>query len=162
MRTQSDAGVASGGACAARPARLWTDIRLGDEGPLSLEQQLVRVIGTGIRTLYICGCIVRISKSPSNAKRTIIDQGFGALEAAHIIPYRGAYEKVPCSVQASKSCLGRGGKNIRPTQPIRARFPAANNAEIMGFLLSVSRTLTVETIFPALTTRPLPEALISS
>ncbi len=33
-RAQSDAGVASGGARAARPARIWSDLRLGDEGPL--------------------------------------------------------------------------------------------------------------------------------
>jgi uncharacterized membrane protein (UPF0182 family) len=33
-RAQSDAGVASGGARAARPARIWPDLRLGDEGPL--------------------------------------------------------------------------------------------------------------------------------
>ena len=31
-RAQSDAGVASGGARAAGPARLWSDLRLGDEG----------------------------------------------------------------------------------------------------------------------------------
>ena len=33
-RAQSDAGVASGGARAAGPARLWSDLRLGDEGSL--------------------------------------------------------------------------------------------------------------------------------
>ena len=36
--------------------------KFGDPG--SLEQRLVRVIGTSIRTLYICGCIVRISNLP--------------------------------------------------------------------------------------------------
>jgi hypothetical protein len=73
-----------------------------------------------------------------------------------------AHQRDACSVQASEFRLGRGGKNVRPTQPIRARFPAANNADRMGFLLSVSRTFTVETTLPALSTRPLPEALISS
>jgi hypothetical protein len=45
--------------------------------------------------------------------------------------------RLPCVANLQPSCtaqafdLRSGGKNIRLTQPIRARFPAANNAERM-------------------------------